>query len=54
MVAVGDDGKSTVVQPLEPESVEGKRRFKQAQQRRELRQELEQRYQQIREDGDHA
>ncbi|PTQ73231.1 acyl-CoA thioesterase [Pseudomonas sp. GV071] len=54
MVAVGDDGKPTVVQPLEPESVEGKRRFKQAQQRRELRQELEQRYQQIRDDGDHA
>lgn len=52
MVAVGDNGTPTVVPPLEPQSPDEKRRVRQAQQRRELRQELERRYQEIREDGD--
>lgn len=50
MVAVDDEGKSTAVPPLEPEIPDEKRRFKQAQQRRDLRQELERRYQEIRDD----
>ena len=50
MVAVDDEGKSTAVPALEPETPDEKRRFKQAQQRRDLRQELERRYQEIRDD----
>ena len=50
MVAVDDEGKPTLVPPLEPQSPDEKRRFKQAQQRRDLRQELERRYQEIRDD----
>ncbi|MGY4532335.1 acyl-CoA hydrolase [Pseudomonas sp. TE3786] len=54
MVAVGDDGKPIVVQPLEPQTADEKRRVRQAQQRRDLRQELERRYQEIRDDTEHA
>src|SRR6218665_863959 len=45
MVAVDDGGKPTAVPLLEPQTPDEKRRFKQAQQRRDLRQELERRYQ---------
>ncbi len=51
MVAVDDSGKPTAVPPLQPQSADEKRRFKQAQQRRQLRQELEQRYKEIREEA---
>ncbi|MET1076965.1 MAG: acyl-CoA thioesterase [Pseudomonas sp.] len=47
MVAVDDQGKPTPVPPRQPESAEERRRFDQARQRRELRQELETRYQAI-------
>lgn len=50
MVAVDDGGKPTAVPQLEPQTPDEKRRFKQAQQRRDLRQELERRYQEIRDD----
>ena len=50
MVAVDDEGKPTAVPALQPETPDEKRRFKQAQQRRDLRQELERRYQEIRDD----
>ena len=50
MVAVDDGGKPTAVPLLEPQTPDEKRRFKQAQQRRDLRQELERRYQEIRDD----
>ncbi|WP_137817492.1 acyl-CoA thioesterase [Pseudomonas sp. 2FG] len=51
MVAVDDAGKPTAVPPRQPHSAEEKRRFKQAQQRRQLRQELERRYQEILEEA---
>ncbi|RJG12783.1 acyl-CoA thioesterase [Pseudomonas cavernicola] len=51
MVAVDDAGKPTAVPPRQPQSADEKRRFKQAQQRRQLRQELEQRYKEIREEA---
>ncbi len=51
MVAVDDSGKPTAVPPLQPQSADEKRRFKQAQQRRQLRQEQEQRYKEIREEA---
>ena len=44
MVAVGDDGKPIPVQPLDISHPDDKRRFLHAQQRRQIRQELEQRY----------
>lgn len=47
MVAVDDDGKPTSVPPLEQVTSEQKRRFFQARQRREIRRELEQRYQEM-------
>lgn len=47
MVAVGDDGKPASVPKWTPETHEEKRRFAQAQQRRQLRLELESRYQAI-------
>lgn len=50
MVAVDDQRKATAVPALQPQTVEGKRRFQQAQQRRQLRQELERRYLEIRAD----
>ena len=47
MVAVDDQGKPTPVPPRQPEGAEERRRFDQARQRRELRHELETRYQAI-------
>lgn len=44
MVAVDDNGKPTSVPPLEQVTSEQKRRFYQAGQRRQIRQELERRY----------
>ena len=48
MVAVGEDGRPTSVPPLQPHTLDQKRRFAQAQQRRQIRRELEERYQAIR------
>ena len=48
MVAVGEDGRPTSVPPLQPQTPEQKRRFAQAQQRRQIRRELEERYLAIR------
>ena len=45
MVAVDDQGKPTAVPQLPLTTADEKRRFLQAQQRRQIRQELEQRYQ---------
>jgi acyl-CoA hydrolase len=47
MVAVDGHGKSVPVPPLQPQTTEEKRRFAQAQQRRAIRRELEERYQAI-------
>ena len=47
MVAVDGHGKSVPVPPLRPETPEQKRRFAQAEQRRAIRRELEERYQAI-------
>ncbi|MFZ5960115.1 acyl-CoA thioesterase [Pseudomonas knackmussii] len=52
MVALDDERKPTAVPPLQPRTREEKRRYVQAQQRRQLRQELEQRYQALREEWD--
>lgn len=49
MVAVDDHGRPTPVPPLEPQTPDQKRRFCQAQQRRQIRRELEQRYQEMKE-----
>jgi acyl-CoA hydrolase len=49
MVAVDEDRKPAPVPPLRPFTPEEKRRFEQAKVRRALRQELEQRYQNMRE-----
>jgi acyl-CoA hydrolase len=51
MVAVDDQRKPASVPALDPQTSEDKRRYVQAQQRRQLRQELEKRYREIREDG---
>ena len=48
MVALGEDGKPVPVPPLNPKTPEQRRRFAQAYQRREIRRELEQRYQDLR------
>jgi acyl-CoA hydrolase len=50
-VAVDDQRKPASVPPLSPQTSEDKRRYVQAQQRRQIRQELEKRYREIREDG---
>lgn len=47
MVAMDDSGKPTPVPPRQPQSADEQRRFSQAQQRRQLRQELDKRYQAI-------
>ncbi len=51
MVAVDDQRKPAAVPPLQPQSSEDKRRFMQAQQRRQIRQELEKRYREIKADA---
>lgn len=50
MVAVDGHGKSVPVPPLAPQTPEEKRRFAQAQQRRQIRRELESRYQAIKDE----
>lgn len=47
MVAMDEHGKPTTVPPLNPQTPDEKRRYHQAQQRRQLRQELQERYQEI-------
>lgn len=49
MVALDESGRPCPVPPLKPRTAEDKRRYAQAEQRRALRQELEARYQAIRE-----
>jgi acyl-CoA hydrolase len=51
MVAVDDQRKPASVPPLQPQNSEDKRRYMQAQQRRQIRQELEKRYQEIKGDA---
>lgn len=51
MVAVDDDRRPVKVPPRQPQSSEEKRRFLQGQQRRQIRQELEQRYQNLKADA---
>lgn len=51
MVAMGPDGKPAKVPPLEPKTPDQKRRYAQAQQRRQIRRELEERYQALKADG---
>ena len=51
MVAVDDQRKPAAVPPLQPQNSEDKRRFVQAQQRRQIRQELEKRYREIKADA---
>ncbi len=50
MVAVDDEGNPTPVPPLEPKTSEQRRRFAQAQQRREIRRELAERYRAMKEE----
>lgn len=49
MVAVDENGKSCPVPPLEPVTADEKRRCVQAQQRRQIRRELQERYQALKE-----
>ncbi|BAP42523.1 cytosolic long-chain acyl-CoA thioester hydrolase family protein [Pseudomonas sp. StFLB209] len=51
MVAIDDNRKPVRVPPLEPQTPDARRRFMQAQHRRQLRQELEKRYQEIKEEA---
>ena len=51
MVALDDEGRTVPVPPREPRTAEEKRRFDQGFQRRQIRQELEQRYQALRADA---
>jgi acyl-CoA hydrolase len=50
MVAVDDQRKPASVPPLSPANSEDKRRYVQAQQRRQIRQELEKRYREIKDE----
>ena len=50
MVALDDERTPIVVPQLVPQTRDEKRRFAQAQQRRQIRQELEQRYQELRDE----
>lgn len=50
MVAVDDDGRTVAVPPRDAHTAEEKRRFEQGLQRRQIRQELEQRYRALRTD----
>ncbi len=52
MVAVDEDGRPAPVPPRDPQTAEERRRFAQGQQRREIRGELERRYQAMREEAD--
>lgn len=47
MVAIGEDGRPTGVPQLQPRTADQKRRFAQAQQRRQIRRELDERYRAI-------
>jgi acyl-CoA hydrolase len=49
-VAVDDQRKPAGVPPLTPTNSEDKRRYVQAQQRRQIRQELEKRYREIKDE----
>src|SRR5574343_223100 len=49
MVAVDDSGHSVAVPPIEPQNATEKRRYAQAQQRRQIRRELEERFRAIKE-----
>lgn len=51
MVAVDDQGKPKAVPPRQPQTAEEQRRFTQGQQRRAIRQELEQRYRDLKHEG---
>ena len=51
MVAMGDDGRPVAVPTRETPTEEERRRFEQGHQRREIRQELEQRYRALRTDA---
>ena len=51
MVAVDDSRRPVAVPPRQPHSSEEKRRFLQGQQRRQIRQELEKRYQDLKTDA---
>lgn len=51
MVAMDEHGQPKPVPPLQPESAEEKRRYLLAQKRRAIRQELEQRYQSLDDEG---
>ncbi len=51
MVAVDDQGKPSAVPPRQPQTADERRRFTQGQQRRAIRQELEQRYRDLKHDG---
>ncbi len=51
MVAVDDARKPAAVPALQPQNSEDKRRFIQGKQRRQIRQELEKRYQEIKADA---
>lgn len=50
MVAVDEQRRPIPVPPLQPDTSEGKRRFIQGKQRRQIRQELEKRYQEIKDE----
>jgi acyl-CoA hydrolase len=45
MVAVDQQGRATPIPPLQPDTPDGQRRHRQAEQRRQIRNELQQRYQ---------
>jgi acyl-CoA hydrolase len=47
MVAMGDDGRPTPVPPLQPDTEDGKRRFRKGEQRRALRTEMAKRLAEI-------
>ncbi|WP_010487781.1 acyl-CoA thioesterase [Pseudomonas sp. S9] len=51
MVAVDEQGRSIKVPPRQPETPEEQRRFTKGQQRRAIRQEMEHRYKQLKEQG---
>ncbi len=51
MVAVDEQGKPTAVPARQPQTAEEQRRFIQGQQRRAIRQELEQRYRDLKHEG---